>query len=232
MEINRLPFRLDLQHFAEGETGIEQTVDTDEQSETNVEAEKMFTQSDIDDAVRKRLERERKKYEGFDDFKTKASEYDKLVEEKRLAEMSEKERLEEVAKKYEDEKSGLMAELEALRESIKSEKIRTEFIKVATSENIAYIDDALALADLSSVSIDDSGKIIGVDDVVKSLVENKPFLVAKKQSKPIGESTNSQTERADKTAEQMLAEAAEKARLSGRNEDRAAYAKLKRELGY
>ena len=54
--------------------------------------------------------------------------------------------------------------------------------------------------------------MVGMDDAIKTLVDNKPFLLAKKQPKPIGEPTNGNTERADKTAEQLLKEAADKAR--------------------
>ncbi len=233
--------RLNLQHFAEegdsqtnldGQDSIEEKViSSDDDSQAQV---KTFTQDELDKIVADRIARERKKLEKFsdyDDLKAKASEYEKQLEEKRLAELSEKERLEEIAKKYEEEKRAVMAELEATRESMKAEKVRMEFIKVATSENIAYIDDALALADLSAVTIDEDGKVVGMDDVVKTLVDNKPFLLAKKQQKPIGDSSNGNYERPDKTAEQLLNEAAEKARKSGRLEDKVAYAALKRELG-
>lgn len=204
-----------------------------EQIQKSEDTPKTFTQEELDKIVAERIARERKKlekYADYDDLKTKASEYEKQLEEKRLAELSEKERLEEVAKKYEEEKNGLQAELEAIRKQAESERIRTEFIKVATSQNIAYLDDALALADLSAVTIDESGKVVGMDEVVKTLVDNKPFLVAKKQQKQIGDSSNGNYDRSEKTAEQLLKEAAEKARLSGKPEDKIAYAKLKREI--
>lgn len=194
---------------------------------------KTFTQEELDKIVADRIARERKKLDKFadyDDLKAKAAEYEKKLEEQRLAELSEKERAEEIAKKAEEEKSALAKQLEELRKANEQEKIHSQFIKVATSQNIAYIEDALRLADLSAVTVED-GKVIGVEDVVKALVDNKPFLLAKKQPKPIGESSNGSAEISDKTSEQLLREAAEKARTSGRTEDRAAYAKLKRELG-
>lgn len=55
-----------------------------------------------------------------------------------------------------------------------------EFIKVATSNNVAYIDDAVKLADLSAVTVGEGGTVEGVENTVKALVENKPFLVAEK----------------------------------------------------
>jgi len=218
---------LDIQFFAEGEGGEPaEPVEPTEPTEPEV---KTYTQEEINEMIAKRLERERKKYADYDEIKTKATEYEKALEEKRLAELSEKERAEELAKKYEEEKKQLEAELEAIRTQAQQERIRNEFIKVATSANIAYIDDALALADLSAVTIDEDGKVVGVDDVVNSLVENKPFLVAKKQPQAIGTATNS-GQQSDKTAEQLLADAAERARNGGIKE-RMAYAKLKKELG-
>jgi len=233
---------LNLQFFAESE-GAETTPNGQESATDNlaepeshssekvkVEEEKTFTQADLNDAIAKRLERERKKFADYDEIKTKASEYESKLEEQRLAELSEKERAEELAKKFEDEKSELQAQLDALRKETEQEKIRNEFTKVASGAGITYIDDALALSDLSAVSIED-GKVVGVDDVVKALVENKPFLVGKAQPKPIGEATNNAQARPDRTAEQLLAEAADKVRKNGRTEDRVEYAKLKKQLG-
>lgn len=193
-------------------------------------------QAELERILAERIARERKKlerYSDYDDLKKKAEEYEKMLEEKRLAELSEKERLEEIAKKHEAEKQALAQELEQLRESIKREKIVNEFIKVATAHNIAYIDDALKLADLSAVTVDEEG-VKGVEDVVKALVQHKPFLLgqAKKEPKTVGGPSNPNPDGAtQKTAEQLLKEAAEKARKSGRIEDLMAYSKLKQELG-
>lgn len=235
-EFNAL-LTLDIQFFAEGgePTPVEPTEPTEPQpaEPTPTEPqEKLLTQAEFEEALKKRLERERKKYADYDEIKTKATEYEKALEEKRLAELSEKERAEELAKKYEAEKQELASQLEALRTQAQQERIRNEFIKVATSANIAYIDDALALADLSAVTIDEDGKVVGVDDVVKTLVENKPYLVAKKQAQPIGTATNGGgNAQADRPAEQVLEELRIKARKSGRIEDRVAYDKARRQFG-
>lgn len=226
---------LDLQYFSEEPTELPTEPTTPaEPVEPPAQPEgKTFTQTELDELIAKRIERERKKYEKYADYeeiKTKASEYEKVLEEKRLAELSEAERAQDQAKKFEEEKNELTAQLEAIRKQAESEKIRNEFNKVATGANVAYLDDAIALADLSAVSIDEDGKVVGMDDVVKALVDNKPFLVGKKAQQPIGQATNGSTELADKTADQLLAEAAKKARASGRIEDRVAYDKLKREL--
>lgn len=160
-----------------------------------VTEEKTFTQAEVDKILAERLGRANKKLDKFadyDEIKTKASEYEKQLEEKRLAELTEKERLEEIAKKHEEEKLSLSQELETMRESVKASKIRNEFNKVATGNYIAHLDDAFTLADLSAVTIDEEGKVVGMEDAIKSLVDNKPFLLAPaiKTQKPIGEPTN------------------------------------------
>jgi len=208
---------------------------TVEEPETNPTETKTFTQEELDKILADRIARERKKLEKFadyDEIKTKASEYEKALEEKRLAELSEKERADELAKKAQEERDQYAKQLAELQNTIKAEKIRNAFITKAQAEGISYIDDAYRLADLSSVDLDEEGSVVGIDDVVKALVDSKPFLVGQAKPKLIGgEGTNKQHDKSEKTAEQLLAEAYEKAKKSGRPEDRIAYNKLKIELG-
>lgn len=196
------------------------------------ESEKTFTQAELDEIIAKRIERERNKYADYEEIRKKAEQYEKEAEERRLAEMSEKERAEELAKKYEEEKSELARQLNELKSQIQQEKINNAFIKAAQAANIEYVDDALKLADLSAVEVDEDGKVNGVQDVIDSLIENKPFLLAQQKPKrSVGEPTNNGGERmTDKTAEQMLKEAEDKAKKTGRIEDRMAAAKLRREI--
>lgn len=196
--------------------------------------DKVFTQTEVNDLIAMRLEREKKKLDKFadyDELKTKLSEYEQAQKEKEQAEMTELDRLKAQLEEKDTFAKTLEEQLNETKSAAQREKIRNEFIKVATSQNVAYLDDAIQLADLSAVTIDEDGKVVGVEDVVKSLVDNKPFLLAKKQSQQIGESTNAgKQDKAEKTARQLLDEAAAKARKSNRQEDIAAYLKLKREL--
>lgn len=215
----------------ESDSGAKPTVDEPETNTDNPAPSKTFTQEDLDRIVADRIVRERKKFADYDDIRKKAEEYEKALEEKRLAELSEKERAEEIARKAQEEKAELERKLAEYQAQVEREKINNAFITAATSANIAYIDDALRLADLSSVKVED-GKVVGIEDVVKSLVENKPFLLgAKKVPQPIGGPTNYDNDSTTKTADQLLQEAADKARKSGKPEDIAAFSKLKRELG-
>ena len=241
---NELLLPLNLQYFAEGDadappTDGAQTIpdaqppaDTKvDSSDTPVETPKTFTQSELDEILAKRIERERKKFADYDEIKTKASEYEAKIEAQRLSELSEVERAQEVAKQFEEEKQSLAAQLEAIKKQAVQERIRNAFTKAAAKADIEYVDDALALADLSKVVVDEDGNVSGVDDVVVALAEAKPFLLKKKTAAEIGATMNvSGTQASAVSAETRLAEAREKARKSGRIEDRIAYDKLKREL--
>src|SRR5690625_1422228 len=180
---------------------------------TNVEGgERTFTQAELDEIIAKRIERERNKYADYEEIRKKAEQYEKEAEERRLAEMSEKERAEELAKKYEEEKSELARQLNELKSQVQQEKINNAFIKAAQAANIEYVEDALKLADLSAVEVDEDGKVKGVQDVIDSLIENKPFLLAQvaKQPRKVGDATNHSANNEVKTLESQLEEARRK----------------------
>jgi hypothetical protein len=223
---------LNLQFFAEEGTPAEPSTPVEAEKPPVAEAAKTFTQEELDKIVADRIAREKKKFADYDDIKTKASEYEKALEEKRLAELSERERAEELAKKFEAERNEYAKQLEEMSGKVQSEKVTNAFIKAAPGVNIPAdrIDAALKLADLSAVKVED-GKVVGLDDVMQTLVDQYNFLTeVKKQQKPIGESSNSYKDTAEKTAEQQLREAAEKARITGKIEDKIAYATLKQQL--
>lgn len=228
---------LKLQYFAEdGEQEAPETnPDGQPSAETQVEspesAEKTFTQTQLDELITERIKRERKKFADYDDLKSKLSEYESQAEEQRQSELSDLQKAQEQAKQFESQLSELTAQLETERGNARQQAIKNEFIKVASSANIIDIDAAIALSDLSAVEIGEDGKVNGVDDVIKTLVENKPYLVAKKQTQPIGTATNGGQQTTTKTDEQLLADAAERVRKEQTPASRVAYAQLKKKLG-
>ncbi|MBR2758926.1 MAG: hypothetical protein IKD52_12845, partial [Exiguobacterium sp.] len=151
-ETKRFTRTLNLQLFAEG--GPE-PIPQGTPEEPTPELEKTFTQTELDDIVTKRLERERKKFGDYEELKTKLSEYEKEREEKQRADMTEIERFKADLEKEQAAKQTLETELTTLRESVKQERIRNAFITAAQEANIAYIDDAWALADKSVISVGD-----------------------------------------------------------------------------
>jgi hypothetical protein len=67
--------------------------------------------------------------------------------------------------------------------------------------------------------------------VMGALVEQYGFLAeTKRPQKPIGDATNSPKDTADKTSDQLLREAADKAKRTQSIEDKIAYAALKAQL--
>ncbi|MCY9329920.1 Clp protease ClpB [Bacillus haynesii] len=241
MEISKSLLSLDLQHFAE-ETKDQaeppaaepKNTDTPEPPKDEVKTIPYDRFKQVNDDLKSfKSTFEELGIDGVDSLKSLVEDYNAkktAEEERKRSEMTELERLQNDLKAKEESEKTLAQQLEDLRKANEREKIRNEFIKVATSNDIAYIDDAIALADLSAVKVED-GKVVGVEDIVKTLVDNKPFLVKKKAPKPIGQSSNGDAAGAsEKTAEQLLKEAAERAKHSGRPEDKVAYAKLKREL--
>lgn len=197
------------------------------------EPAKTFTQAEVDKILAERLGRVKSKFADYDDLKTKASEYEKAVEEKRLAELSAQERAEELAKKYEEERNQFAKQLEELQTQAQREKVVNAFIKAAPGVNIPTdrIDAALKLADLSAVTVGENG-VEGLEAVMSALVEQYSFLAeVRKPQKPIGDATNSPKDTAEKTSEQLLREAADKAKRSQKIEDKIAYAALKAQLG-
>lgn len=174
--------------------------------------------------------------DGVDSLKALVDDYNakkQAEEERHRAEMSELERLQADLKAKEEAEQALADQLAKLKQTADQEKIRNDFILKAQAAGVAYIDDAYQLADLSAVTVGEDGKVSGTDDVIKALTESKPFLLAPKKKQPevIGESSNPSNGIADRTSAQLLAEAAEKARRSGKIEDQVVYSKLKRELG-
>lgn len=216
MQLNDL-LRLNLQFFADdnggdNNNGSEPDIPNDNKNDDSQPKVKTFTQDEVNELIMKRLERERKKYADYDDLKAQLEELRKVDEERKRAEMTEIERYKADLEKALNERQTFEQELAKLRESVKQERIKNAFITAATSANIAYIDDAFRLADLSAVTIDEDGNVVGIEDAIKALVEHKPFLLAqaKKEPKPIGEPTNNSTVDEVKTLEQQLEDAKRK----------------------
>lgn len=232
-----------LQYFAEGDNDGDNNPPVDDKQVDDKKADGNdnddkpkkveMTQEELDALIAKRLEREKKKYADYDDLKTKLSDYEKAEEERKKADMSEIERLQaekdEALKKVEEYEGKASQALSSANERLK----RAEFRLLAKEMNVRNdaIDDAFKLADLSAVEVDEDGNVKGVKEALETLSENKKWLFESKQKpKEIGDNTSHKNDKSEKTKEQLLAEAAEKARRTGRSEDRAAYARLKQEL--
>lgn len=123
-------------------------------------AERTFTQAELNAIIDDRLKRERGKYADYADLKARA---DKLAEIE-TAQMGELEKAQARA-------AALEAERDRVQQHAQDTLLRAAFIAAAAIAGAAHPEDAFALADRGSISIGDDGKVVGVDDAVKALVE-------------------------------------------------------------
>ena len=222
--------RLNLQFFSEeGEPDGKGTDGGADEGKSEPKVVTM-TQEELDALIGREKGRVKGKYADYDDLKAKLTEFEKAQQEKADAELSAVERLEKQLADKEAAELALTAQLDAVKTQATQERIRNAFVQAAATNEVAYVDVAMKLADLSAVVVGEDGAINGVDEIVKALVADNPFLVAKKPQQQIGDPSNGGRDPNEQTADQLLEEAAEKARKSGLPADRAAFAKLKREL--
>lgn len=211
---------------------IEENIAEEEGKDTQTSADssedtRTFTQEELNEIVAKRLERERRKFEDYEDVKKKAKEYEKAVKKAEREKMSEVERLqadlEERDRAFEEMKEAA----EQARQEAEKLRIRTAFEVQARKEGIKYVEDAYKLAVLEygdRISVEED-EVVGLEEVIKELAAEKPFLLS--PAKPIGQPMASTKEIPKRTAEDELREAKEKAK-SGTPEDKIAYMKLRR----
>lgn len=224
-ELIRYRYPLNLQIFAE-DPAPEPEPNPDPTPEP-----KLVPQDEVDRIVADRLARERKKYADYDDIKAKLTALEQAEEERKKAAMSEAERLaaelEEARKQAQEAEEAKSAALTSANQRL----INAEFKAQARDANIPAdrLSAALKLADLSAITVDGEGNVVGAKEAVAALVAAHGYLAEKTQPKPIGGPSGGDP-LPEKTKEQLLEAAAEKARQSGRLEDQVAYAKLKREL--
>ena len=140
-------------------------------TQAETQADKTFTQADLDRLITERLKRERQKYSDYSELKKKAEALEALEAEQ----MSEQEKLQK--------------EVEALREQLNKsteEQLKTlrqnAILQEAAKLNFADPGDAFVqLMNDDSITIED-GKVTGVADAVKSLAEAKPYLIKHQQA--------------------------------------------------
>ncbi|MEH7736837.1 Clp protease ClpB [Bacillus pumilus] len=149
-----------------------------------------LTQEELDALITKRISRTESKYADYSEVKEKLAAYEKAEQEKADAELTELDRIKKELEAKSEAEQSLAKQIEDLKKADEQNKITNEFIKIATAHGIAYVDDALRLADLSEVKVEE-GKVLGIEGVVKEIVDNKPYLIKSTQnSKPIGQATN------------------------------------------
>lgn len=142
------------------------------------EPAKTFTQAELDGIVNDRLTRERKKYDGFDDLKRKAGEFDKLAD----AQKSEAERLT-------GQITDLTGQLTQAQQRERSYALRDAIEDAVGGEKLtlaAPIGRVLLLIDGEAVEWSEDGKPKNAAAILKGLVRTDPYLFAARRA-PIGD---------------------------------------------
>ena len=108
--------------------------------------------------------------------RVKLKEYEEAEEARRLENMSELERAQATAKTWEEKHNTAIAEWESkyqqLEQQVQEQRISTAVERAAQEAGFAHPLDAVALVDLSSLSIDDEGKVTGFEEPLKKLAES------------------------------------------------------------
>ena len=132
--------------------------------------EKTFTQKDVDQIVRERLEREHKKQE---EATAKAK------EEAEKAALQEQGKHKELADRATKEAETAKAAKEAAEAALKNERIQYAVITKAMQMNFVDAEDAIKMIDFSSLEFDETGKPNAetIGKKLEELVKAKPYLV-------------------------------------------------------
>lgn len=106
------------------------------------------------------------------------------------------EEVNELIEAYEKQKTELTDRAEAAEKASAKTRIQTDFISKAITAGIKYVDDAYKLADLSELQVTKT-EIYGMDDAVKRLATERPYLLhddqikkARRTQRSIGGPTN------------------------------------------
>jgi hypothetical protein len=199
---------------------------------------KTFTQEEVNKLLAERVARANKKlekYADYDEVKTKLTEFEKFEEERKKAEMTVQERLE--AEKAEADKKAQEAEERANKalEQANKRLLKAEFRVLAKELGVRKdaLDDAFVLADMTSVEVDEEGNVQGVKEALETLKKAKAYLfggVDYADPSP-GQYEAKRGEATQDQAKRKLQELADKAKKTGRIEDKIAYASFKKEIG-
>ena len=125
-----------------------------------------FTQADIDKAVKERLARERKKYANYAELQAAADELGKLKE----AQLTDQERLQ-------NQLAELTETLTVTKQAAQQKTLEAAIIAEAAKLNFNDPADAVALVAQADISFDDNDNPVGVADAVKSLAEQRQYLI-------------------------------------------------------
>ncbi|MEH6940924.1 hypothetical protein [Bacillus sp. JJ722] len=119
----------------------------------------------------------------------------------------------------------LQRELAETKAAMQRQTVEHDFYKRGVAQGVGNIDQVMPYIDFSKVSNEEGVDTIG--DILTALTSAVP---QKKVQRQLGEPTNGGSQHVDKTPDMILKQAEEKARRTGKTEDRAAFSALKQKL--
>jgi hypothetical protein len=128
-----------------------------------------YTNAEVEAIIQDRLRRQKAQFSDYADLQEKAAKFD----EAQKAQMTELEQAQAKAATAE-------AERDAALQRANDRLIMAALTAEAAKQGFADPADAFTLADLAEVSITDDGKVVGADKAVKTLVQDKPYLVGRR----------------------------------------------------
>ena len=137
------------------------------------DGERTFTQAELDAVIGDRLQRQRAQYADYDDLKAQAEKWSEH-EEAQKSEIQKALEAQQAA-----EKAGAVAIAQA-----NERLIQAEFIAEASKLAVQHPADAYALADRGAVEVTEDGKVKGVEEAVKALVDNGRLPLTTKPKAP------------------------------------------------
>ena len=132
-----------------------------------------YTQEDFDRVVGKIRSEERARFADYNDLREKAERYDELAEQGKSAEQ-----------KLQESLANRERELEDLRRTHQETLVGSAAALAGGKLGVVDPEAVTKLLDWSQIEYDESGRPTNVDDLVKALVAEKPYLTAKPSNGP------------------------------------------------
>tara|TARA_B100001063_G_scaffold62549_1_gene56616 strand:+ start:61 stop:756 length:696 start_codon:yes stop_codon:yes gene_type:complete len=173
--------------MSEEQTNVAPEVATETKEEVKVETpeQKTFTQEQIDNIIKTRLEAEKSKYEKK--LQEEESQKAELLKEQQLKEAKSKADIEKIMQERLSEKD---SELQKVKDQIKKEKVDNSILSIANKEKsinaqqvvallkneIKYNDDGRieVVDNNSNVRYNSSGELLTIEDRVKEFLDSNP----------------------------------------------------------
>lgn len=171
----------------QADTGTDQVKTEDQQKEQTSDKTQEFDPKNLSDEQFDKVFSDERvfRHNRFKELAAKAKRADELEKAQSEAEnksLEDQKKFEELAGKYKSENEGLTKRLEDMQ-------VTQAISAKASALGIVDLEAAALLINRSSISIKD-GTVDGVDEALKQLVENKPYLVSKSGSKQVGSPSN------------------------------------------